>query len=109
MRLMTPSTEARSGHHWWPTGTGAIGAAGDGHVTPSGDVRTKTFAWPFGSSWLHATWTPLRSAVTTGKLEKFGKLKPLAHANVPSPQLPTAPPLPPVNWPPSNDVKRATS
>jgi hypothetical protein len=44
-----------SGVHWWPVGTLSSVAAGAGQLTPSGELRTKTFDWPLGSLPFQAT------------------------------------------------------
>ena len=54
-------------------------------MTPSGELRTNTLLWPLASSWFQITCTPLWSAVTWAKLENDGNVKPLGHANGPSP------------------------
>src|SRR5918912_327017 len=76
-----------SGNHWCPAATVSIVAAGVGQLTPSGELRTKTLDWP-PSAVLAAqtTCTPVASAVTADELKKRENVKPVGHANGPSPQ-----------------------
>src|SRR5438105_14997184 len=75
-----------SGNHWWPTATESSVAAGVGQLTPSGELRTKTFDWPLEVRAAHTTWTPVASAATADELKKREKVKPVGQANGPSPQ-----------------------
>src|SRR6266498_5812742 len=83
---MTPPAEAMSGVHWWPVGTASRVAAAVGQLTPSGELRTKTFDCPLASSAFQTTCTPLASAATAGAELNREKVSPLGHANGPSPQ-----------------------
>src|ERR671924_1117376 len=96
-----------SGNHWCPAATVSIVAAGAGQLTPSGELRTKTFDWP-PSAVLAAqtTCTPLASAATADELKKRENVKPVGHANGPSPQSEAKVPA---NWLESNWSIEATS
>src|SRR5438477_6189873 len=95
-----------SGNHWWPAATVSIVVAGVGQLTPSGELRTKTFDWP-PSAVLAAqtTCTPLASAATADELKKREKVNPVGQANGPSPQ--SEAPLP-LYWLESNCTIEAT-
>src|SRR5436190_19270108 len=80
-------------------------AAGAGQVVPSGELRTKTFDGPLGSSPFQTTCTPLASAATAVALVKREKVSLVGHAKGPSPQ--SVAPLP-LNWVESNSVIVAT-
>src|SRR6266498_4497021 len=102
---MTPPAEAMSGVHWWPVGTASRVAAAVGQLTPSGELRTKTFDCPLASSAFQTTCTPLASAATAGAVVNREKVRPLGQANGPSPQ--SVAPLP-LNWLESNSMIFAT-
>src|ERR671931_1982343 len=95
-----------SGNHWCPAATESIVAAGVGQLTPSGELRTKTFDWP-PSAVLAAqtTCTPVASAATADELKKREKVNPVGHAKGPSPQ--SEAPLP-LYWLESNCTIEAT-
>src|SRR5262245_42673418 len=96
-----------SGNHWWPTGTESIVVAGVGQLIPSGELRTKTFDWPPAAvRAAHTTWTPVASAATADELKNRENVRPVGHANGPSPQ--SEAPLP-LNWLESNCSIEATS
>src|SRR2546423_8239601 len=96
-----------SGNHWWPTATVSSVAAGVGQLTPSGELRTKTFDWPpLAVLAAHTTCTPVASAATADELKKRENVNPVGHANGPSPQ--SEAPLP-LNWLESNRPIQATS
>src|ERR671931_2145386 len=95
-----------SGNHWCPAATESIVAAGVGQLTPSGELRTKTFDWPPSAVLAaHTTCTPVASAATADELKKREKVNPVGHANGPSPQSDA--PLP-LNWLESNCTIEAT-
>ena len=112
-----------SGNHWCPAGTESSVAAGVGQLAPSGELRTKIFAWPSGSRPLQTTWTPRASAAE--RLSKREKVSPLGQAKGPSPQ--SVAPVPPEEsvevkgvkvatrlgcpkvWPPSADLTTHTA
>src|SRR4051794_18792193 len=75
-----------SGVHWWPTPKSSSVSASLGQLTPSGELRTNTFDWPDASSPFQTTWTPVASAATAGALVKRENVRPVGHANGPSPQ-----------------------
>src|SRR5213593_2988035 len=75
-----------SGVHSWPVATVSSVAAAVGQLTPSGELRTKTFDCPLGSSPFQTTCTPLASAATAGALVKREKVSPVGQAKGPSPQ-----------------------
>src|SRR5438093_3418422 len=95
-----------SGNHWWPAGTESSVATGVGQFRPSGELRTKIFAWPPGCRPLQTTWTPRASAATAERLSNREKVSPLGQAKGPSPQ--STPPVPPVKSADVKDVKVAT-
>src|SRR5919109_5492275 len=96
-----------SGNHWWPAATVSSVAAGVGQLTPSGEFRTKTFDWPPSAvRAAHTTCTPVASAATADELKKRENVKPVGHANGPSPQSEAK--VPP-NWPGSNCTNEGTS
>src|ERR671936_1117657 len=94
-----------SGNHWCPATTVSIVAAGVGQLIPSGELRTKTFDWPLAVLAAQTTCTPLASAATADELKKRENVKPVGHANGPSPQ--SEAPLP-LNWLESNCTIEAT-
>jgi hypothetical protein len=76
-----------SGNHWCPAATASSVAAGVGQLTPSGELRTKTFAWPPSVVLAaHTTCTPVASAATADELKNRENVNPVGHANGPSPQ-----------------------
>src|SRR6266540_2234885 len=75
-----------SGVHWWPAATVSSVVAGVGQAVPSGELRTKTFDCPLGSSAFQTTCTPVASAATAGAVVKREKVSPVGQANGPSPQ-----------------------
>src|SRR4029453_18876515 len=91
-----------SGNHWWPVGAASNVDAAVQVVPSSAGLRGNTFEWPLGSSEAHTTWTPVASAATADELKNRENVKPLGHANGPSPQ--STPPVPPVNWSEANRV-----
>src|SRR3954451_22469509 len=95
-----------SGNHWWPARAASNVAAGVGQFAPSGELRTKIFAWPLSWRPLQTTWTPRASAATAERLSNREKVSPLGQANGPSPQ--STPPIPPVKSADVNGVKLAT-
>src|SRR5919109_473966 len=96
-----------SGNHWCPAATVSRVAAGLGQLIPSGELRTKIFDWP-PSAVLAAqtTCTPVASAATADELKNREKVKPVGHANGPSPQSEAGIPA---NWLESNCTIEATS
>src|ERR671928_2010591 len=83
-----------SGNHWWPVATVSIVAAGVGQLTPSGELRTKTFDWPpLAVLAAQTTCTPVASAATADELKKREKVNPVGHAKGPSPQSEAKVPL----------------
>src|SRR5919198_1240420 len=96
-----------SGNHWCPTATESSVAAGVGQLIPSGELRTKIFAWPpLAVLAAHTTCTPVASAATADELKKRENVNPVGHANGPSPQ--SEAPLP-LYWLESNCAIEATS
>src|ERR671935_1299003 len=84
---MVPPLEVTSGNHWCPAATVSSVAAGVGQLTPSAELRTKTFDWPpLAVLAAHTTCTPTASAATADELKKREKVNPVGHANGPSPQ-----------------------
>src|SRR4029450_12314299 len=76
-----------SGNHWCPAATESSVAAGVGQLIPSGELRTKIFAWPpLAVLAAHTTCTPVASAATADELKKRENVNPVGHANGPSPQ-----------------------
>src|SRR5919197_3481424 len=94
-----------SGNHRWPAATVSSVAPGVGQLTPSGELRTKTFDWPLAVRPAHTTWTPAASAATADELKNREKVNPVGHANGPSPQ--SEKPLP-LYWLESNCTIEAT-
>src|SRR5919197_266356 len=94
-----------SGNHWWPAATVSSVAAGVGQLIPSGEFRTKIFAWPLSVRALQTTCTPAASAATADELKKREKVNPVGQANGPSPQ--SEKPLP-LYWLESNWTIDAT-
>src|SRR4029453_7898923 len=103
---MVPSAEAMSGNHWCPTATVSSGTAGVEKVTPSAELRTKTFDCPLASSPAYTTCTPLASAATAEELKNREYVKPEGQAKGPSPQ--STAPIHPLNWSESKRVIDAT-
>src|SRR5262245_4418673 len=93
-----------SGVHWCPRGAPSSSNGGENEL-PSGELLTKTFDCPLGSSAFHTTWTPLASAATAGAVVKREYVNPDGQANGPSPQ--STKPLP-LNSPESNGTILAT-
>src|ERR671930_428664 len=95
-----------SGNHWCPAATASSVAAGVGQLTPSGELRTKIFAWPpLAVLAAQTTCTPVESAATADELKKRENVNPVGHANGPSPQ--SEAPLP-LYWLESNWTIEAT-
>src|SRR5262245_9547962 len=95
-----------SGNHWCPTATASIVAAGVGQLIPSGELRTKTFDWPVAVLAAQTTCTPLASPATASELKNRENVKPVGHANGPSPQSEAPMPL---YWLESNSSIEATT
>src|SRR5919201_5505321 len=96
-----------SGNHWCPAATASSVAAGVGQLTPSGELRTKTFDWPpLVVLAAQTTCTPAASAATADELKKRENVNPVGQANGPSPQ--SEAPLP-LYWLESNCTIEATS
>src|SRR6266536_3846513 len=94
-----------SGKYWWPrpmpsSVTGVL------KCTPSAALATKILACPPGSSADQTTWTPVESAAIADRLEQRENVRPVGHANAPSPQ--STEPLP-LNWLDSKARNRASS
>src|SRR4030095_16937629 len=84
---MVPPLEVMSGNHWCPAATESSVAAGVGQLIPSGELRTKIFAWaPLAVLAAQTTGTPVASAATADELKKRENVNPVGHANGPSPQ-----------------------
>src|ERR671937_2324377 len=95
-----------SGNHWCPAATESSVAAGVGQLTPSGELRTKTFDWPPSVVLAaHTTCTPVASAATADELKNRENVNPVGHANGPSPHCDAPFPL---NWLPSKSTMDAT-
>src|SRR5919197_4012281 len=96
-----------SGNHWCPAATESSVAAGVVQLTPSGELRTKTFDWPPSAVLApQTTCTPVASAATAELLKKRENVNPVGHANGPSPQ--SEAPLP-LYWLEANWTIEATS
>src|SRR5438552_8799961 len=94
-----------SGNHWGPAATVSSVAAAVAQLVPSGELRTKTFDWPFGVLPAQPTCTPPASAGTAAELKNRENVKPVGQANGPSPQ--SEEPLP-LHWLESNCTIEAT-
>src|SRR2546429_8124547 len=91
--MCVPPLEAMSGNHWWPAATVSSVVAALGQLIPSGELRTKIFAWPLAVLALQTTCTPAASAATAEELKKRENVSPVGHANGPSPQAEAPVPL----------------